>query len=371
MKIKNPFLNVNYKLFMHNNNNNSIITLYALSVLFLAACNNQPQTSSVDIEAQVSVRELKPTGSISKLANNSGTVVANYSVDLNSEMSGQYKPQNNPRTGKPFKWGDTVKEGELIIRLEDKEYENNIRIESRQLSLEIAEQDQIKQKELLEKGGATPTQVRNSEISATNARYDLANAMLSLEKMNVKAPFSGVIVNLPHYSTDAKVASNQPMVSIMNYSNLFMEINLPESAIDYIQVNQPVHITHYTLPNDTLKGVISELSPAISSETRTFKGKILINNSELKLRPGMFVKADVIIDRSENVILIPKNVLQTARNRKFVYVVERNLAIVRNIQTGIEDDENVEVLSGLSENDQLIIRGYETLRENSRVKVIR
>jgi len=368
--MKNSFLNVNNIIFMRNNNYNNIITLCALSVFFLTACNNQPQTSSVEIEAQVSVRELKPTGSISKLANNSGNVVANYSVDLNSEMSGHYKPQNNPRTGKPFKWGDAVREGELIIRLEDKEYENNIRIDSRKLSLEIAEQEQIKQKDLLEKGGATPTQVRNAEISATNARYDLANAQLSLEKMNVRAPFSGVIANLPHYSTDAKVASNQPMVSIMNHSNLFMEINLPESAIEYIQVNQPVHITHHTLL-DTLKGVISELSPVISSETRTFKGKILINNSELKLRPGMFVKADVVIDRSENVIIIPKNVVQTARNRKFVYVVERNMAIVRNIQTGIEDDENVEVLSGLVENDQLIIRGYETLRENSRVKVTR
>jgi RND family efflux transporter MFP subunit len=161
------------------------------------------------------------------------------------------------------------------------------------------------------------------------------------------------------------------MVSIMNYANLFMEINLPESAIEYIAVNQPVHITHYTLPYDTLRGVISELSPAISSETRTFKGKILINNTELKLRPGMFVKADVIIDRSENVIVIPKNVIQTSRNRKYVYVVDRNNAVIRNLVTGIEDEDNVEILEGLYENDQLIIRGYETLRENSRVKVLR
>jgi len=350
---------------------NKFIALYALSVLFVAACNQRPQSGPTDVETPVSVRELKPTGSISRLVNTSGTALAILSVDLNSEMSGRYNLQNNPRTGRPFKLGDEVKKGELIVRLEDTEYENNIRFASRTLQLEIAEQEQVKQKELYEKGGATATQVRNTEVQVTNARYDLANATLNLEKMNVKAPFDGFIVNLPHYSPEAKVSSNQPMAGIMSYSNMFMEINLPESAIGVIQVNQPVHITHYTLPNDTLKGVISALSPAISSETRTFKGKILINNSGLLLSPGMFVKADVVIENAVDAIVIPKNVIQSNRNRRFVYVVERNVAVMRVLTTGIEDDENVQVIDGLYENDQLIVRGFETLRENSRVKVLR
>jgi len=348
--------------------NNRMITFYVLSLFFLAACSNQPQTSQSDIETPVSVRELKP-GSISSFFNTSGTALATFSVDLNSEMSGLYQLQTNPRTGRPFKLGDAVSKDQLIIRFEDKEYENNIRIESRQLSLDIADQEQVKQKELYEKGGVTLTQLRNSEVSATNARYDLENATLSLEKMNVKAPFNGIIVSLPHYSSDVRVSQGQPMVGIMDYSRLYMEINLPESAIAYIQVNQPVNITHYTLP-DTLKGVISEISPAISSETRTFRGKVLIDNTSLKLRPGMFVKADVIIDSAADVIIIPKEVIQTARNRKYVYIVERNMAVMRTIITGIEDDDNVQVLEGLYENDNLIIRGYATLRENSRVRVL-
>jgi len=350
---------------------NKIIAGGALFVILLAACNKPPQSSQVEIESQVSVRELKFDGSISRLVSTSGTVFAINSVELNSEISGRYHLQNSPRTGRPFRLGDAVRKDELIIRFEDNEFENNIRLSSRKLSLEIAEQEHLKQRELLEKGGVTASQVRSSEISVANARYELTNATLNLEKMNVKSPFDGVIVSLPHYTSNTRVSSNQPMVGIMNYANLFMEINLPESAIEHVQVNQLVYITHYTLPEDTLKGVISEISPAISTETRTFKGKILIDNSALKLRPGMFVKADVIIERSDNVIVIPKNIVQTARNRRFVYVVERNAAVVRNLVTGIEDDENLEVLEGLNENDQLIVRGFETLRENSRVRVVR
>lgn len=189
--------------------------------------------------------------------------------------------------------------------------------------------------------------------------------------MNVRAPFDGIIVSLPHYTQQGQVTQGSLMVGLMAYTRMYMDINLPESAIGYVKSNQPVHITHYTLPDDTLRGEISELSPAISTETRTFKGKILIDNDRLKLRPGMFVKADIVVDQADSAIIIPKDVVLSRRNRKYVYIVERNTAILRDIQTGLEDEDNVEVIEGLKENDNLIIRGYETLRENSRVKVLK
>lgn len=347
----------------------SLLLFMAIAALF-TACNNQPQSNQSDIETPVSVQELKK-GSISRLINTTGTALATYSVELNSEMSGMYKLQNNPKTGKPYKLGDTVKKGQLIIRLEDQEYENGIALDSKKLTLEIAEQEQGKQKELYEKGGVTLSEMRNSEVRVTNARYDLENAQLNLEKMNVTAPFDGVIVTLPHYTANSRVSQGQSMAGFMDYANLYMDINLPESTIEYIKPNQPVFITHYTLPGDTLKGIISELSPAISTETRTFKGKIMVDNKALKIRPGMFVKADVVVDKADSVIIIPKDVIMSNRNRKYVYIVEKNTAIIRNIKTGLEDEDNIQVTEGLNENDNLVIRGFETLRENSRVKVLK
>lgn len=348
------------------------INIIASVSLFIAftACNNQQQGGQTDVATPVSVTELKP-GSISRMINTTGTANPTFGVELNSEMTGDYQLQTNPKTGKPFKLGDQVTKGQLIIQLEDKEYLNGIAIDSKELSLEIAEQEQSKQTALYEKGGVTLSEMRNTEVRVTNARYDLDNAKLNLEKMKVTSPFTGVIVNLPYYTPGVRVQQNNPMVGIMDYKQMYMDINLPESAIGYVKAGQPVHITHYTLPEDTLKGTISELSPAISMETRTFKGKVLIQNDELKLRPGMFVKADIVVDRAENTIVIPKNVVQSNRQRKFVYIVEKNTAILRNITTGLEDENYIEVLEGLQENDNLVTRGFETLRENSKVKVQR
>lgn len=310
-------------------------------------------------------------GSISKLINTTGTAYATYDATLNAEMNGYYNLQNNPSTGRPYKLGDAVKKGQLIIRFENKEYENGIALDSKKLTLEIAEQEQGKQAALYEKGGVTLSEMRNTEVRVTNARYDLENAEISLAKMSVRAPFDGVIVTLPHYTPQSWVTQGSELVGLMAYSRMYMDINLPESAIEYVKVNQPVHITHYTLLEDTIRGDISELSPAISTETRTFQGKILINNNQMKLRPGMFVKADIVVDRADSAIIIPKDVVLSRRNRKYVYVVERNTAILRDIETGLEDDDHIEVTNGLNVNDNLIIRGYETLRENSRVKVLK
>ncbi|MDR1646168.1 MAG: efflux RND transporter periplasmic adaptor subunit [Tannerellaceae bacterium] len=341
-----------------------------LPALLLAACNNQPQGETNDIATPVSVLELKK-GSISQLIHTSGTARPVYGADLVAQMSGNYLLGTNPQTGRPFRLGDRLTKGQSVIRLEDEEYVNSIAIHAKELDLEIAEQEQVKQTALYEKGGVTLSEMRNTEVRVTNARYAVENARLNLQKMDIQAPFDGVIVDLPHYTHGVKVEQGKPMLSLMDYGRMYLEVNLPESAISYVKAGQAVHITHYTLPEDTLTGVVDELSPAISAETRTFKGKIHIHNSSLLLRPGMFVKADIVVDKADSSIIIPKEVIQTSRNRKYVYVVEKNTALLRDIRTGLEDETHAQVVDGLKENDNLVVKGFEILRENSKVKVQR
>jgi RND family efflux transporter MFP subunit len=334
----------------------------------LTACNKKRQEGSSELASPVSVTEVRKS-SISKYNSTSGTAVSDAEVELKTEIAGKYKLQRNPRTGAPYKLGDQVAAGEVIIRLENQEYENDIAIESKKLSLETAEHEETNLRAIREKGGVTLRELKNAEVAITNAKYSYENAKLNLEKMKIKAPFAGVIVNLPHYTSSVQIASGTSVVSIMNYSKMVMEINLPESAINEVKTGQDVFITHYTLPNDTIKATVSELSPAISPETRTFKGKLLIDNEQMKLRPGMFVKADIVVKKAENTIVIPKEIVMSNRNRKYVYVAEKGFAKMRDIRTGIEDNDNIEVLHGLKVEEQLIVRGYETLRDNSKVKI--
>ena len=116
-------------------------------------------------------------------------------------------------------------------------------------------------------------------------------------------------------------------------------------------------------------GAARRLTTHSASETRTFKGKILIQNDGLKLRPGMFIKADIVVNKADSAIIIPKDVIQSNRRVKYVYIVEKNTALLRELKTGLEDDKNIQILEGLKENDNLVVKGFETLKENAKVKV--
>lgn len=348
--------------------------LKTLASLFLLgsmmACQQTTQNASTEIAAPVSVLEVVP-GSIQTYLSANGTAMSASELAISSEMAGEYQLQVNPSTGTLYKMGDRVKKGAVIVRFSDQEYLNGISIETKKLNLEIAESDLEKQKSLYEKGGVTQTDVRNAEVKLASSKIDFENGQLRLDKMEVKAPFDGVITELPHYTQNARLNSGSALFSMMDYSKMYMEINLPESAIMSVTKGQNVLITHYTLPGDTLIGKISELSPAISSETRTFKSKLVVDNPKLLIRPGMFVKADIVVASADSTIVIEKSLVISNRGRKFVYVVEQSTARMRQIQTGLEDSENVEILSGLNVGDQLVIKGYETLRDNAKVKVLK
>lgn len=345
------------------------IALTALIGAF-TACNTQPTNTTTELAVPVSVSDIKP-GSIEKVINTTGTLNATKKAVVSTEMTGQYRLLINPRTRRPFALGDVVENGQVIVQLEDAEYVNGIGLESKKLNLEITEQNMKKQESLYEKGGVTQLDYRNSEVNYTNAKDAFERANLQLAKLKVRAPFKGVITDLPAITNGTQVNTGTAVVSLMDYSVMTVEVNLPEKYISDVQIDQAVRIMNYTLPNDTLPGSVKELSPAISTETRTFKGVIQVANPDMKLRPGMFAKADIVLARKDSVIVIPKDIIISNQRGKSVFVVDNGTAIEKRITMGYENQNETEVTSGLKMNDRLVIKGFETLKNRSKVKIVK
>ncbi len=336
----------------------------------LVACNENTTELNKDISVPVSVMAVKPK-SIEKYFSTTGTVTPVKDVSLKSEISGKYKLKTNPSTGKPYILGDYVKKGDKIIFLEDKEYENNIKISSLELHQEISKQVFEKQKSLYEKGGVTLSELKNAEIEYINSEYSYEEALIRLQKMKITTPISGVIVELPYFTPGTKVEANTLLVRLMDYSKLHMELNLAEKNINVVKVGQNIRIMNYTIPDDTLSGKITQLSPAIDPETRSFKAMVNINNSEFLLRPGMFAKGEIIVASLDSAIVIPKNIILSKQRGNTVFVINKGLAEERIINFGLENPDEVQVISGLKKNDRLVIKGFETLRNRSKVKVVK
>ena len=347
-----------------------LFTILIAALVTGNSCKQPDLNVETSIEVPVGVIEVD-TSSLEEFINTTGTVYPIKEVSLESEMAGKYRLQNNLATGRPYILGDMVNAGAVIIKLEDEEYFNNLRIRSKEVDLEISQQEFDKQKSLYEKGGATLRELKNAEIGFINSEYEIESSQINLAKMSVRAPFSGVISELPYFTNGTRVAANTILVKAINYSMLYLETNLPEKYYGNVERGFKVYVTTYTSPLDTLIGEISQISPAIDPEARTFKCMVNVANTAEKILPGMFVKADLVINSAENTVVIPKDIIVTRNRTRTVFVVERGVANEREITTGLESVDRVEVLSGLEPGESVVSKGFETLRDKSRVKVLR
>jgi membrane fusion protein (multidrug efflux system) len=346
------------------------IFIIAVVIAALTGCRNQEQNLNADVEIPVSVENLK-LKSIEEFINTTGTAIPKGEILLKSKISASYFLERNPSTGRLWQLGDKIKAGSLIARLEDKEYVNSIKLETNQLNLELTESELKKEESLYEKGGVTLKELKTAGINYENAKTTVESAKLQLDKTRVLAPIDGVIVDLPYYTQSTQVETGSTIAKIMNYQVMYMDVQLPEKYISIIKPGQLVKLTNYTIPEDTIIGNITQLSPAINADTRTFKGNISINNPKYLLRPGMFVKADIVTNHKDSVIVIPKTIILSRQKGKIVFTVDRGVVAERIIETGIENLTDVEVTKGLSKNDRLVTSGFETLSNKSKVKIIK
>lgn len=342
------------------------------SVVFgflLLACDSDEADIDTSITVPVSVEEIK-LKSIEEFLETTGTARAKQEVELLGEADGYYHLGKNSRH-KTFALGDFVTPQDIIAYLDNPEVENNIKIESQKLNLDISKSEFEKQQALYEKGGVTLRELKNAEQAYIDAQYNYDNALIQLAKLKIKSPFKGIIVDLPYYTPGTRVQSGSLIAKVMNYEKLYMDVNYPVKHLGRIDPGQRVRALNYSMPEDTLWGQVSQVSPAIDAETRTFKASIELANPEWTFRPGMFIKVETIVARKDSTIVIPKKIIIQSRNAKRVFVVERGAADDRQIVTGLENPTEVEVIEGLSENERLIVKGFETLNDQTKVKVIR
>ncbi len=344
--------------------------IYAMSLtLMLASCSSESSNNGrAQIAIPVSIESIEPN-SLEQMTSTNGTLTPTASADIASEIGGVYKPAKNPKTKKLYKIGDKVKAGEILATLEDEEYINDISIETKRISLQIAEGELEKYKALHKKGGATEVEIRNAEVNVEEARLSYANAQLALEMMNMRTPIDGVIVDIEYQTPNVKIASGVTLFSVMDYSEMLLTVSLSESTMNYIECGLPVYVSHYSMPDMLLDAKIDQLSPSIDTSTRTYKGVIMVRNRDLLLKPGMFVKSDIVVEKVDGAVIIPKEIIRNIGGRSTVFTADGTTAIQRSIVTGIEDDNYVEVKRGLDIGDKLIVEGYQTLRNKAKISI--
>ncbi|MCI0690682.1 efflux RND transporter periplasmic adaptor subunit [candidate division KSB1 bacterium] len=336
-----------------------------LSMLFLA-CDSAEDKSAADLAIPVVVEKVK-RGPIASYVSATGTLRAQREERVVAEVEGVLRMAKN--NGTVLVAGARVQAGQHLAEIENQEYLLNVRVESQKLAMENASRELQKQEALFKEGGVTEKELELARRNALDARLNYEAAQIKVDKLRLKAPISGFIANLQSNAEGTRVPVGFRLCSIMDYNTTVAQVNLPNTDLERVQIGQEVVVSNYAIADQTFRGRVTAIDPTIDPQTRTFTVTIEAANEKFLLRPGMFVKADIVIDNHANAVIIPKTALQTRDNRPVAFVVEGASAALREVSTGIETREEVEILEGLAEGERLVVKGHETLRDKSKVRV--
>jgi len=190
----------------------------------------------------------------------------------------------------------------------------------------------------------------------------------------VRSPVAGTVVALP---AQLGMTINQavPMARIAAGDGLEIRVHVAERFIYRVALNQPVEILLNAWPGEILQGRITELSPTLDPISRTMEVRVRVYNPGARLMAGMFAQVRIITQQRESAVQIPSAAMLTRFGEQFIFVIDNTdpqapVARRRNVVPGIVIDGVMEVLEGLSENEEVVVRGQTIIYDGARTNIV-
>ncbi len=263
--------------------------------------------------------------------------------------------------------GDTVSTGQVLARLDG----DRLRLELAQIdaNLRKLDRDYNRQLELSQKGLVAKGTAENAkfDLDALRASYD--SARLELSYTQIRAPIAGV-VSVRHIKVGNTIKPNDPTFRVTNLDPLIAYVHVPEKEFRKIAAKQPAEVVVDALGGERFAGVIARISPTVDPQTGTFRAEVEVPDSTRHLKPGMFARVNIVYERRENALQLPRNAILDADGEQSVFVIVNDKAEQRRIKTGLANGGWVEVTEGLKGDERVVVVGQAGLKTGTVVKVV-
>jgi len=219
------------------------------------------------------------------------------------------------------------------------------------------------------RGGA-----RQEVREATQAKLKEMEAILEQEKtylQNTKiiAPFRGEI-SRKYLDAGALVSSSTPLVILVHTETLKIVANVLEKDIPLLKPGMKAKIRTESYPEKVFEGRVEKINSALELSTRTLQAEVYIPNTNRFLKPGMFANVEIVLLEKPQTLVIPREAILETGSEMSVFVVEGKQAVRRPITTGYEQDRMIEVLKGLNQGDQVVIKGQQLIKDGSAIRIV-
>lgn len=210
---------------------------------------------------------------------------------------------------------------------------------------------------------------KSAQAALKQAQLSYENAQTQLGYTQVKAEIDGVI-GACNVTVGSMASPQSPAMTIVNTDKLKFSCNISDDYINRVSVGSKAYITVSAASEKPYEGTVTYISPAANSTTLLYPVEIYIEKTDDRIKPGMFASLKLVVERRENTISVPLNAVLEKGGDKFVYVVDdKNVPHKKVVETGIKNDENVEIVSGVQNGEKVVVVGQSFLSDGSKVNV--
>lgn len=337
-------------------------------------------------------------GSFSKKVDATGEIFATELIDVGAQVSGQIKKLY-------VKLGDQVKKGDMIASIDSSTQQNSIdnkeaqlaiykaQLESAKVALNIAKTQFDRENALFAKNAtskqefesakntfsANSAKIKELEAQIKQTNIELSTAKINLGYTKITAPRDGTVVSV-QVEEGQTVNANQTTPTIVNIADLSrvkMKMQIAEGDITKIKVGTPVEYSILSEPTKKFQTIVSSIDPGLttlsdgsygssssskssysssssSSSAVYYYAQSIVDNKDGILRIGMTTQNELLIANVEDAIIVPSIGIKKDENGTFVYVLKDGKPVKTAVKTGIKDNLDTQIISGINEGDEII-----------------
>jgi len=368
-----------------------ILLLGVIALIIIQKFSAKPPLSIAQIQEKegipVEVIEINPD-TFSKFLNVTGRVGSEQEAYLSSKTGGRILKFHKDA-------GDVVREGEKIVEIDTSsleiqktQAENQVKIADNNLNqsqarFEDSKRNLERMRNLFKDGTISKRELEQFELEFQTIYQQLESAFAQLEvakdslriiEVNIQdhgifAPFDG-IVGVRRADIGEIVNPGQSIISLYNPQKLNAQVKVAEKDVQSLKIGQRATIKLDIPTIEEFKGRVERISGAPDANTRLFDVYIEFEILSDKLMPGIFLQSKILIGDKKNIITLPGNALIKEGMKYFVFVIENNRAVKKQIKLGDRSEDKFEIISGLDFGMKVVTFGKENVKEGSLVKIV-
>lgn len=289
-----------------------------------------------------------------------GATEALHDVTVSAERSGRVEwigPEE----------GAAVTENEAFARIDLDSAQADL--SKARSAYDLAKKQAERRTELLDLKVLSKEEMDMANTELQSARSQLSQASKAMSQGDVISPVAGVINEL-FIDPGEWVNMGQPVAEIVDISSIRINVNAPEMDVRYLTQGQMVRVLVDAYPEATWDGVVDFVAFKADETTKTFRVQVVVDNQDLRIRPGMLARVSMARRVIENAVTAPLNALIDKGGERLVFVADGNKARAHTVKLGAISGSQIQILEGLAPGDELIVSGQNEVEEGVTIEVV-